>query len=130
MASSIVPKQKGPPVGLTELIHQVKRELLSPESRRDDPVPLFAIDEIQLEVAVSVSREGQAGINIQVLNVGGGLAREDAQTVRVTLRPLRTREELIAELKERDPQLFARMTEESLILLKGSRPSDRPPSWP
>ena len=50
-------------IGLTELIYQVKRELLGSESRQNDPVPLFAVDEIELEVAITVSREGQAGIN-------------------------------------------------------------------
>lgn len=118
------------PIGLTELIYQVKQELLSPESRQFDPVPLFAVEEIELEVAISVSRTGEAGLNIQVLSLGGGAAREDAQTVRVTLRPLRSREELIAELRQRDPQLFDDMTEESLHLLKGSQQADRPLSWP
>jgi hypothetical protein len=115
---------------LTDLIYQVKKELLSPESRRADPVPLFSVEAIELEVAVSVRREGQAGVNIQVLSAGGGVAREDAQTVRVTLRPLRTREELIAELRQRDPKLFADMADESLRLLKGAQQADRPMSWP
>lgn len=124
------PQSASAPIGLTELIYQVKKELLSSESRRGDPVPLFAVEEIQLEVAVSVSREGEAGINIQVLSLGGGVSRADAQTVRVTLRPLRSREELIAELRQRDPQLFASMAEESLNLLKGTQQADRPMSWP
>jgi hypothetical protein len=125
-----MPAQEPKPIGLTELIYQVKRELLSPESRRADPVPLFAVDEIELEIAVSVRREGEAGINIQVLSVGGGMGREDAQTVRVTLRPLRNREQLLADLRERDPELFATMATESLKLLKGSQPTDSPMSWP
>jgi hypothetical protein len=118
------------PIGLTELIHQVKRELLTAQSRRNDPVPLFAVDEIELELAVTVSREGEAGINIWVLNVGGGASREDAQTVRVKLKPLRSREELIADLKARDPDLFTTMTSESLTLLKGSQTGKPPMSWP
>lgn len=124
------PKTEGKPIGLTELIYQVKRELLSAESRQNDPVPLFAVDEIELELAVTVSREGQAGINIQVLNVGGGATREDAQTVRVTLKPLRSREELIADLKARDPDVFNTMTEESLTLLKGGQTVKPKMSWP
>ena len=60
------------------------------------------------KLAVTVSREGQAGINIQVFSLGGGASREDAQTVRVKLKPLRTREELIADLKARDPDLSLR----------------------
>jgi hypothetical protein len=118
------------PIGLTELIYQVKRELLSNESHQGDPAPLFAVEEIQLEVAVSVSREGEAGINIQILSLGGGLTREDAQTVTVTLRPLRSREELIADLRRRDPQLFESIAEESLNLLKGNRETERQMSWP
>jgi hypothetical protein len=117
-------------IGLTELIYQVKRELLSSESRQNDPVPLFAVDEIELEVAITVSREGQAGINIQVFSLGGGASRADAQTVRVKLKPLRTREELTADLQKRDPGLFDTMTEESLLLLKGGQTDKPPMSWP
>jgi len=124
------PRTDPKPIGLTELIYQVKRELFSSGSRQDDPVPLFAVDEIELEVAVTVSREGQAGINIQVLNLGGGASRADAQTVRVKLKPLRTREELIADLRTRDPQLFDTMTEEALSLLKGGQAANAPLSWP
>jgi hypothetical protein len=126
MSLKIEPK----PIGLTELIYQVKQELLSTESRQNDPVPLFAVDEIELELAVKVSREGEAGINIQVLSVGGGASRENAQTVRVTLKPLRTREELIADLKARDPDVFATMTDESLVLLKGGQTVKPRMSWP
>jgi hypothetical protein len=124
------PKDNPKPIGLAELIYQVKRELLSSDGREEDPVPLFAVDEIELEVAVTVSREGQAGINIQVLNVGGSASREDAQTVRVKLKPLLSREELLAVLQKRDPSLFAAVTEESQSLLKGAEPSGQPPSWP
>jgi hypothetical protein len=41
------PAPTAKPIGLTELIYQVKKELLSSESRRGDPVPLFAVEEIQ-----------------------------------------------------------------------------------
>jgi hypothetical protein len=124
------PTTEAKPIGLTELIYQVKRELLTPESRQNDPVPLFAVDEIELELAITVRREGQAGINVQVFSVGCGTSREDAQTVRVTLKPLRSREELIADLKTRDPDVFASMTEDSLILLKGGQVGKQRMSWP
>ena len=124
------PKDDPKPIGLAELIYHVKRELLNPESRTDDPVPLFAVDEIELEVAVSISREGQAGINIQVLNLGGRASRADAQTVRVKLKPLLSREELLAVLQKRNPGLFAAVADESQALLKGGQPSGQPSSWP
>ena len=126
-----MPRKEDPQaIGLAELIYQVKRELLAPATRQDDPVPLFAVDEIELEVAVTVSREGQAGINIHVLNLGAGASRADAQTVRVTLKPLLSREELLAVLQKRHPDLFAVVSEESQALLKGAEPSTQPPSWP
>ena len=85
-------------IGLSELIYGVKRELLTPDSRVDDPVPLFGVEEIQVEVTVSVSRTGEGGINIQVLSLAAGASKEEAQTVRVILRPIYSREQLIAEL--------------------------------
>jgi hypothetical protein len=108
------------PIGLTDLIYQVKRELLSGGSHADDPVPLFAVEEIQVEVAVAVSRSGEGGINIQVFSIDAGVSKEDTQTVRVTLSPLRTREELLADLRERNPNKYAEALEESLNLLKGT----------
>jgi hypothetical protein len=106
-------------IGLTELIYKVKQELLDPGSRQADPVPLFAVGEIELEIAVSVSREGKAGINIQVLDLGGGVSKAEAQIVRVTLKPLLTRDELVAELRKQHPQLFASVMNGAMDTLKG-----------
>lgn len=89
-------------IGLQELIYQVKKELLaqSPE----DPVPLFYVEGVELELSVTARKEGQAGIKIYVVDVGGGGAREQAQMVRVQLRPLFSREEM-RRIVEQDPVL-------------------------
>lgn len=100
-------------IGLAELINQVKRELLTPEKRRDDPVPLFAVDEIQLELTVSVNREIDGGINIQVLSLGGVTTNEKAQTARVTLKPLLSKEEIVADLRQSNPEVFEQMKRDS-----------------
>jgi hypothetical protein len=118
------------PIGLTDLIYQVKRELLSGDSHADDPVPLFAVEEIQVEVAVAVSRSGEGGINIQVFSIDAGVSKEDTQTVRVTLRPLRTGEEWISDLRTRDPKQYERIAEESEKILKGTESRDAPMHWP
>jgi hypothetical protein len=107
------------PISLSELIYQVKQDLLRSDIREKDPLPLFAVDEIEIQAVVSISREGEAGVNIQVISIGGGLSRQDTQTVRVLLKPLRTREELLAELKVKDPQLYEQILRESPNLLKG-----------
>ena len=77
-------KQNQPGIGLSELIYQVKQDLLS----KKEPDPLFAIERLELEISFTVSREANGGINIQVFSLGGGVSRADAQTVRVSLVPL------------------------------------------
>ncbi len=101
------------PIGLTELIYKVKQDLYSKERYSDDPVPLFAVEEVQLELAVSVTRELDGGINIQVLSLGRVTANEKAQTVRVTLKPLLSKEEIVADLRQKRPELFEQIREES-----------------
>jgi hypothetical protein len=118
------------PIGLTDLIYQVKRELLSGDSHADDPVPLFAVEEIQVEVAVAVSRSGEGGINIQVFSIDAGVSKEDTQTVRVTLSPLRTRQELVSDLRTGDPESYQKMIKESEKILKGLESPDDPMHWP
>lgn len=86
-------------IGLTELIYQVKRELMQPEEGEADPVPLLAVEEVELEIAVTVSKTVEAGLNIQVIQLGGGGERSDVHTVRVKLLPLLTREERLSELR-------------------------------
>jgi hypothetical protein len=89
-------------IGLRELIYEVKKELLSHSS--DDPVPLFYVDGVDLELSVVVRREGQAGIKIHVVNVGGAGGQEKVQTVRVRLQPLYDRAEM-RRFAEADPVL-------------------------
>ena len=68
---------------------------------------------------MSVSRTGEGGINIQVLSLAAGASKEEAQTVRVILRPIYSREQLIAELSQRDPAMVSRIADETTLLLKG-----------
>jgi len=89
-------------IGLQELMYQVKKELLALSP--DDPVPLFYVEGVQLELGVIARKEGQAGIKLYVVDIGGGGGQERAQTVRVQLRPLYSREE-IRRFLEQDPVL-------------------------
>lgn len=93
-------------IGLQELIHQVKRELLSQST--EDPVPLFYVEGVDLELGVVARKEGQAGVKLYVVDISGGAGHEKAQTVRVSLRPLYSREEM-RRIAEKDPVLGARL---------------------
>ena len=106
------------PIGLTELIYRVKRELMQPEQDGADPVPLLAVDEVELRIAVKVSKKAQAGLNIQVVELGGGGEHSDVHTVRVKLTPLLTRQERLANLR-RDPRWDEVVRQQVEATLKG-----------
>jgi len=93
-------------IGLQELLHQVKQELLAQSP--DDPVPLFYVEGVDLELSVRVHKQGQAGIKVYVVDVGGEVGKERGHVVRVSLRPLYSREEM-RRLVEEDPQLGPRL---------------------
>ena len=91
-------------IGLQELIFQVKRELLAPNpaQRAKDPYPLFFIDRVELEIAVKVTKTRNDGIKLTVLdfaevNADRSIARERGHVVKVSLSPLLSKEEIVAE---------------------------------
>jgi hypothetical protein len=107
-------------IGLSELIKQVKRELLSPDLEEDD-VPLLSVDQVELELQVSVRKEGKAGIKIYVVEIGGGGNRDDVQTVKVMLSPLLSKEMLLGIYRKRHPDKVQELVEKSLeAMTKGS----------
>lgn len=89
-------------VGLAELIQQVEAELLSygPGTGR---VPLFYVQEVTLELQVTISKEGSAGLRIQVIEAGGAIKREDVHTIKVTLDPIVEKKDLVDYYKQNAP---------------------------
>ena len=112
-------------IGLAELIEQVKRELLFTSfeglAKEETKVPLFSVDSVELELQVTVKKEGKAGIKIYVLDVGGSGSRDDVQTVKVSLSPLLPKEMLLEFYKKRYPGNLQEFVTQSLeALTKGS----------
>jgi hypothetical protein len=96
-------------IGLQDLIYQVKNELLAPNpaQRARDPYPLFFIDKVELEIAVKVNRTTDGSIKLTVLDfaeVSGGksVEREQGHVVKVSLSPLLSRENILAEVLRDD----------------------------
>jgi hypothetical protein len=56
-------------------------------------VPLFSLDEVKLELTITVRREAKGGINVHVVELGGTGRRDDVQTVTVTLTPWLSKQE-------------------------------------
>lgn len=112
---------EGNSIGLAELIEQIKQELLSTEAEGEKPIPLFSVDQVNLELQVTARKEGKAGIKVYVVELGGGGSRDDVQKVTVTLTPLLSKEERITLYKTRYPQKWKLLEETSIEgLLKGS----------
>jgi hypothetical protein len=113
-------------IGLPDLIDQVKRELLAPNpaARARDPYPLLAIEAIELEIAIKVTRSTDGSVKLSVLdaaevNVGRSTTREHAHIVRVKLTPLRTKEEMLAELNLSPSQQHEQAINSVRLTLRG-----------
>jgi Trypsin-co-occurring domain 2 len=88
------------PLGLAELIDQVKQELLS---KRNTNTPLLSVDQVELELQVLVHKEGKAGVRIYVVEAGVEVNRDDVQKVKVTLSPLLNKKELLEAYEKEHP---------------------------
>lgn len=116
---------KEKPIGLVELIDKVKEDLLTTKSQSITS-PLFSIDEVTLEITVTVYREANGGIQIYVLGLGGNINREDAQKITVKLTPLVDRVELLKTYQNEHPNDWQTLKSSSAVaLFKGSQNEDQ-----
>jgi Trypsin-co-occurring domain 2 len=95
-------------VSLKEVINKIKLELLTPDSA-GEAEPMFSVDSVSIELKVEVKKEGKAGLQIHVLQAGGSIATDTAQTIKVTLSPLLTKEERIRLFQEQNPGQWAKV---------------------
>lgn len=104
-------------VKLSELIHWVKEELLSDEVFRDDPVSLFVIDEVTVEVNFVLSEEGGGGFNLQVVKADAKIADERVQKAVVRMKPIVPYDRVIDKLEEGELEYIEK--EAARVLVKG-----------
>lgn len=113
-------------IGLAELIDQVKQELLTQRPGSGSTVPFFSVDQVTLELKVTVSKAGKAGLRIHVIEVGGNLSREDVHTIQVTLTPLVSKEERIQLYKQYLPDAIEDVKRGGVIGgMKGAKVSEK-----
>ncbi len=107
-------------IKLNELIHWVKQELLSEEARSNDPVPLFAIDEVTVEVNFILAGKGSGGFDLKVVKADAEVAEERVQKAVVRMKPLLSHAELVAKLLEKHPEIEEEIVSDSVkVMLKG-----------
>lgn len=108
-------------IGLAELIQQVKQELLTQSPDNETDIPIFAVDSVELELQVTVKKEGKAGVKIYVFEMGGSGSRDDVQKVKVKLSPLLNKEQLLGIYKKRYPERWQELLETAIAATtKGS----------
>jgi len=93
-------------IGLADFLNRVKQELMqtgAAGAEGSDAVKLLMVEAVEVEIHVGVTREAKGGVNIHVVELGGGATREDTQVVRVRLQPLLSHEQRLAEM-QRDPR--------------------------
>ena len=106
-------------VSLSELIAWVKQDLLSEEARNNDPVPLFTIDEVTVEVNFTVEANDEGKISLKIIEFGGGVSGQTVQKATIKLTPILTKEESIQLLKKKHPELFKEVEETIKVVFRG-----------
>jgi hypothetical protein len=112
-------------IGLAELIQHIKQELLTPSPDAKD-VPLLSVDSVELELQVTVRREGKGGVKVNVVSIGGaemggGMSHDAVQTVKIHLSPLLDKAQLLEYYKTLHPDQMTSIVKCSLdALFKGN----------
>ncbi len=118
---------------LQTLIEKVKEDLFSPykgaKLEGKSVYPLFLVDEVELELTVTISYSNEAGLKVNILQtveagVTGGAEAGQTHTIKVKMSPILSREEL-RELLDDDTRLMAGIREASrAALTKGNNGND------
>ena len=74
---------------LADLIDAIGAELREAQRRaREDEQPdMLRLKECSVELGITWEKKGDAGIDIKVVKLGGGIGKQDTQTISVTLEP-------------------------------------------
>lgn len=100
-------------ITLNELIEQVREELSTPlPSREKEELPFLFVDEIEIEVGVTISKttEGSGDIGAKVTigvaeiegKLGGGVSKADQSNHRIKIKmtPLFSKEDLLSKFNQ------------------------------
>lgn len=98
-------------IPLSDLIHQLRRELWTSMLTADDEALRFKVQSVEVELQVTVSRESEinGGIRFRVVNLGGKYTKtgEDVHTIKLKLLPAlgpQNKELNIAANREKQPR--------------------------
>ena len=106
-------------ITLSNLINQVRNELLS--NMQDISHPLFLVEKVEIELQIGVTIEGSGGIKVTVLPIeaGASVSREKSHTIKLTLAPILTQEDQ-RELLQQQSEVWEGVKKASALALRKS----------
>ena len=105
----VPPPDAGPDIGLAEMIESLRRELETSLERGKSRAVAFAVEKVELELKVAVSRKAgaEAGVAFWVVKAGAsvGSGRDTTHTFKLTLAPVLSAsgERLLVESTTNEP---------------------------
>jgi len=114
---------------LNKLIQELKKDLFLTDGVTDaENLPeLFVVESAEVEVAISISYEGEAGLKIMVIpallegSLGGGTSKATTGTMRIKLSPIVSVDDLRASVKK-NTKVYKPLLEKSTeVLFQGGR---------
>jgi hypothetical protein len=82
----------------------LKSELLNTDYDQDGRAQFLGLEQVSLEIGVTVRREGKAGVKVCVAELRGSAARDNVHRMTVNLVPQLTRDERLQLYRARHPQ--------------------------
>lgn len=104
-------------IPLAEMIQTLRRELSASMAAARNEQLRFRVDDVDLELQVTVTREGEGGgrVRFWVIELDGGakVSRSDVHTFRLTLKPVTSNgapEAVVGPIRRRAPRPAPRST--------------------
>lgn len=75
-------------IGLSQAIETLRQELSDAQASGRDGEVRFALETVDLELSVAVTKDANGKVGWKILEAGGSVGTERTQTIRLSLKPL------------------------------------------
>jgi len=76
-------------IGLSELLPQIRRELLEAESQVEPGKGILKVENVELDLSFVTEKSAEGGIKLWVVNLGGKYDAQATHSVKLNLLPVR-----------------------------------------
>lgn len=75
-------------IGLSQAIETLRQELSDAQASGRDGEVRFALETVDLELSVAVTKDANGKVGWKIIEAGGSVGTERTQTIRLSLKPL------------------------------------------